>query len=65
MCRSWQLTDVTFWGADFRFDLVGFDRRSGASAPADGSRRGRSRAWMRLGMNVRFARWAQLVSATL
>jgi hypothetical protein len=25
MCRSWQLTDVTFWEADFRFDLVGFD----------------------------------------
>src|SRR5712664_3243802 len=39
--RSWQLTDVTARGADFRFDLVGVDRRSGASAPADGSRRGR------------------------
>src|SRR5216683_1676657 len=39
--RSWQLTDVTAWGAEFRFDLVGVDRRNGASAPADGSRRGR------------------------
>src|SRR5258708_40267989 len=54
--RSWLLTDVTAWGADFRFDLVGVDRRSGASAPADGSRRGRhhlhcptrGRLWVKL-----------------
>jgi hypothetical protein len=24
--RSWQLTDVTAWGADFSFDLVGVDK---------------------------------------